>query len=76
MSTHRNNKLHLISINAIIMGLYVVLSFILPFSSGAIQFRLSESLNHLVVFNRKLMSTIYFSALVFSMFFLEVVKLY
>jgi uncharacterized membrane protein len=69
MSTHRNNKLHLISINAIIMGLYVVLSFILPFSSGAIQFRLSESLNHLVVFNRKLMWGVFGGVLVYNLFF-------
>ncbi|HPI99755.1 MAG TPA: QueT transporter family protein [Enterococcus sp.] len=69
MSTHRNNKLYLISVNAIIMGLYVVLSFILPFSSGAIQFRLSESLNHLVVFNRKLMWGVFGGVLVYNLFF-------
>lgn len=69
MSTHRNNKLYLIIVNAIIMGLYVVLSFILPFSSGAIQFRLSESLNHLVVFNRKLMWGVFSGVLVYNLFF-------
>lgn len=69
MSTHRNNKLYLIIVNAIIMGLYVVLSFILPFSSGAIQFRLSESLNHLVVFNRKLMWGVFGGVLVYNLFF-------
>lgn len=69
MSTHRNNKLYLIIVNAIIMGLYVVLSFILPFSSGAIQFRLSESLNHLVVFNRKLMWGVLGGVLVYNLFF-------
>jgi uncharacterized membrane protein len=51
------------------MGLYVVLSFILPFSSGAIQFRLSESLNHLVVFNRKLMWGVFGGVLVYNLFF-------
>ncbi|WP_125705786.1 QueT transporter family protein [Lacticaseibacillus daqingensis] len=43
-------------INALVVALYVVLSIlsgIFNLASGPIQFRLSESLNHLVAFNRK-----------------------
>lgn len=42
-----------VAVNAVVMALYVALSLILPFSAGPIQFRLSESLNHLVVFDRR-----------------------
>lgn len=55
--------------NAMIMGLYVVLSLVLPFSSGAIQFRLSESLNHLVVFNRKLLWGVFGGVIIYNLFF-------
>ncbi|MBP8693969.1 MAG: QueT transporter family protein [Enterococcus sp.] len=51
------------------MGLYVVLSLVLPFSSGAIQFRLSESLNHLVVFNRKLLWGVFGGVIIYNLFF-------
>ena len=38
------------------MALYLALTILVaPVSSGPIQFRISESLNHLVVFNRKLL---------------------
>ncbi|MGL9846263.1 hypothetical protein IGJ91_001426 [Enterococcus sp. DIV0765f] len=43
-------------INGLIMALYLALTILVaPVSSGPIQFRISESLNHLVVFNRKLL---------------------
>ena len=55
-SFQANRKLRTVLANGIIMGLYIVLSLLVrPVSSGMIQFRISESLNHLVVFNRKLM---------------------
>lgn len=66
---NKNNSLRTLVANAIIMGLYVVLSLVLPFSSGAIQFRLSESLNHLVVFNRKLMWGVFGGVVIFNLFF-------
>ena len=43
-------------LNALVAAIYIVLSIgpaSLNLASGAIQFRLSESLNHLVVFDRK-----------------------
>lgn len=64
-----NNGVKVIAANAIIMGLYVVLSLVLPFSSGAIQFRLSESLNHLVVFNRKLLWGVFGGVIIYNLFF-------
>ena len=41
----------------------------MPFSSGAIQFRLSESLNHLVVFNRKLLWGVFGGVIIYNLFF-------
>ena len=64
-----SNGVKVIAANAIIMGLYVVLSLGLPFSSGAIQFRLSESLNHLVVFNRKLLWGVFGGVIIYNLFF-------
>ncbi len=64
-----SNGVKVIAANAIIMGLYVVLSLVLPFSSGAIQFRLSESLNHLVVFNRKLLWGVFGGVIIYNLFF-------
>lgn len=57
--------------NGIIMALYVALSVVLPFSSGAIQFRMSESLNHLVVFNRKYLWGVLGGVIIFNAFFGE-----
>ena len=65
----KSNRIKVLAANAIIMGLYVVLSLVLPFSSGAIQFRLSESLNHLVVFNRKLLWGVFGGVIVYNLFF-------
>ena len=64
-----SNGVKVIAANAIIMGLYVVLSLVLPCSSGAIQFRLSESLNHLVVFNRKLLWGVFGGVIIYNLFF-------
>lgn len=57
MSTNTQNK-QLVSIlaNGLIMAVYLALTILVaPVASGPIQFRISESLNHLVVFNRKFM---------------------
>ena len=67
--TNKTSQVRIVIANAIIMALYVVLSLVLPFSSGPIQFRLSESLNHLVVFNRKLMWGVFGGVLIFNLFF-------
>ncbi|HLQ41110.1 MAG TPA: QueT transporter family protein [Tetragenococcus sp.] len=67
----QNKKVRVLTVNAIIMALYVALSFISPLRSGAIQFRMSESLNHLVVFNRKMLWGVFGGVLVFNLFFGE-----
>ena len=55
-SVSSSKRLRVVTLNAIIMALYLVLTlFVAPVASGPLQFRISESLNHLVVFNRKLM---------------------
>lgn len=66
----RRMSLSLIAVNGLIAALYVALS--LPFASvavGAIQFRLSESLNHLVVFNRRLLLGVVAGVVIFNAFF-------
>ena len=50
----RNNTVKVLTIQALIAAIYVVLTLaIAPFSYGAIQFRISESLSQLVVFSKK-----------------------
>ena len=52
--TKSRQRLMVVVINGLIMALYLALTILVaPVSSGPIQFRISESLNHLVVFNRK-----------------------
>ena len=68
-SFQANLKLRTVLANGIIMGLYIVLSLLVrPVSSGMIQFRISESLNHLVVFNRKLMWGVLGGVIFFNLF--------
>lgn len=58
-------KLQTVVWNGIIAALYVAVSFVIqPFGFGAIQFRVSEIFNHLVVFNKK-----YFFGIVIGVFF-------
>lgn len=57
-----------VALNAIIAALYVGLCFIGP-ASGAIQFRISEALNHVVVFNRKLLWGVWLGVMIFNQFF-------
>lgn len=48
------NRINIVITNGILMALYLALTILVsPVASGPIQFRISESLNHLVVFNRK-----------------------
>ena len=50
----RNNTVKVLTIQALIAAIYVVLTVaIAPFSYGTIQFRISESLSQLVVFSKK-----------------------
>ena len=50
----RNNTVKVLTIQALLAAIYVVLTVaIAPFSYGAIQFRISESLSQLVVFSKK-----------------------
>ncbi|PTO41451.1 QueT transporter family protein [Enterococcus mundtii] len=54
--TKSRQRLMVVVANGLIMALYLALTILVaPVSSGPIQFRISESLNHLVVFNRKLL---------------------
>lgn len=65
----KSSNVRVLAANAVVMALYIVLSLVLPFSSGAIQFRLSESLNHLVVFNRKLLWGVFGGVVVYNLLF-------
>lgn len=63
-------KLRTLTANAAVMALYIGLSFLTAsMASGAIQLRLSESLNHLVVFNRKFMWGVIGGVVLFNLFF-------
>lgn len=63
-------KLRVVVMNGIVMALYIVLTILVaPVASGMIQFRISESLNHLVVFNRKLMWGVLGGVVVYNLFF-------
>lgn len=65
-----NQRLRVVAANGIIMALYVAVTVLVaPVASGAIQFRISEGLNHLVVFNRKLMWGVVGGVVVYNLFF-------
>ncbi len=52
----RQTGVRALVINALVAALYIVLAVVpgvFNLASGAIQFRVSEGLNHLVAFNRK-----------------------
>lgn len=54
---------------AVTAALYVVLTFIIPVPQyGAIQFRLSEGLNHLAVFNKRYIVAITIGVFIVNMF--------
>lgn len=68
-STTRKSLVALI-VNGLIMALYIALTILVaPVSSGPIQFRISESLNHLVVFNRKFIWGVLGGVIVYNLFF-------
>ncbi|MDG3375173.1 QueT transporter family protein, partial [Vibrio parahaemolyticus] len=69
MKTKSNQRLRVVMINGIVMALYLALTFITPLSSGPVQIRISESLNHLVVFNRKLLWGVLGGVVVYNAFF-------
>lgn len=47
-------KLKFIAVNAILAAVYIVLTFLVqPVAFYAVQFRLPEMLNHLIIFNKK-----------------------
>lgn len=65
----RNNTQTLI-LNGLIAAIYIVITLVvLPVSQGPVQFRVSESLNHLVVFNKKLMWGVFLGVVMFNLFF-------
>lgn len=66
--TKSTQKTMVLVANAMIAALYVALCFVGP-ASGAIQFRVSESLNHVVVFNRKLIWGVLLGVVIFNQFF-------
>lgn len=54
---------------AVVAALYVVLTFIIPVPQyGAIQFRLSEGLNHLAVFNKRYIVAVTIGVFIVNMF--------
>ncbi len=56
--------------NGLLAGLYLVLTIVVaPVAQGPIQFRVSESLNHIVVFNKKLMWGVFLGVVMFNLFF-------
>lgn len=57
------------TIIAVIAALYVVLTFIIPVPQyGPLQFRLSEGLNHLVVFNKRYIVAVTIGVFIVNMF--------
>lgn len=76
-----NRTIRTLVVNALVVALYVVLSIVpgvFNLASGAIQFRISEGLNHLIAFNRKyivgvVLGVVVFNALFSSLGWLDVV---
>lgn len=69
-STLSNQRLRVVVANGLIMALYVAVTVLVaPVASVAIQFRVSEGLNHLVVFNRKLMWGVFGGVVLYNLFF-------
>lgn len=66
-----SKKTKILVLNGIIAAMYLALSMISPLSQGAIQLRVSESLNHLVVFNKKLMWGVLGGVVLYNMLFSE-----
>lgn len=66
------SKTTVLVVNGLIAALYVVLTLVVaPIAQGPVQFRVSESLNHLVVFNKKLLWGVFLGVVFFNLFFAE-----
>ncbi|MBC1250282.1 QueT transporter family protein [Listeria welshimeri] len=63
-------KMKILTVNAIIAALYVVLGMVVaPISFMALQFRLPEIFNHLIVFNKKYFWGIILGVFIMNLFF-------
>ncbi|MBC2308650.1 QueT transporter family protein [Listeria welshimeri] len=63
-------KMKILTVNAIIAALYVVLGMVVaPISFMALQFRLPEIFNHLIVFNKKYFWSIILGVFIMNLFF-------
>ncbi|WP_342599038.1 QueT transporter family protein [Psychrobacillus sp. FSL H8-0483] len=62
-------KIKTIATSGIIAALYVAVSLLIaPFAFGAVQFRIAEMFNHLVVFNKKFFFGIVLGVIITNMF--------
>lgn len=67
MKEEKNKK---IVLNGIIAAVYLVLTIMVsPIAQGPIQLRVSESLNHIVVFNKKLMWGVFAGVFLYNLLF-------
>ncbi|MBC1637843.1 QueT transporter family protein [Listeria welshimeri] len=63
-------KMKILTVNAIIAALYVVIGMVVaPISFMALQFRLPEIFNHLIVFNKKYFWGIIIGVFIMNLFF-------
>ncbi|AQP54171.1 hypothetical protein CBF34_06440 [Vagococcus penaei] len=70
--SYTQSKTRLLVINGLIAALYIILTVaVAPVSQGPVQFRVSESLNHLVVFNKKLLWGVVAGVVLFNLLFSE-----
>ena len=63
------SNVRVLTINGVVAALYVALSLITPFAAGPVQFRISEALNHLVVFNKKFLWGIFLGCVLYNALF-------
>ncbi|MEG0255969.1 MAG: QueT transporter family protein [Vagococcus sp.] len=60
----------IIIFNGLLAALYIILTMVVaPIAQGPIQFRISESLNHIVVFNKKMLWGVFGGVVMFNLFF-------
>ncbi|MGY3765657.1 QueT transporter family protein [Vagococcus vulneris] len=70
--SYTQSKTKLLVINGLIAALYLTLTIMVaPIAQGPVQFRVSESLNHLVVFNRKLLWGVVAGVVLFNLLYSE-----
>lgn len=71
---NKNLKTKSLVINAVVAALYVAITGILaPISFGALQFRVAEIFNHLIVFNRKYLFGIVSGVFISNLFFSTII---